>query len=535
VNVTVEHAPNSEAILTIELEWSELERASERAYHRLAQRYNVPGFRRGHAPRSMLERMLGRETLYQEGLESLIEDSYREALRSNQLKPLAEPTIDAPPLQMDQPYRFTVRVPVRAPVELGDYHAARVEQPNVQVTDEDIEKVVRDLQEQQALWVPVERPAQIGDQVIADVKLTVGDRTISNLTDNEFVLAEHREGIFSGMDQHVVGMSEGETKEFTSTIPADYANTELAEQETHYTATLKGVKVRELPEIDDEMARSAGSYETLDDLRAAIREQLRARREANARREFRERLLKAVTDQATVEIHPTLVTSETETMVRETRQLLEQSNFSMSQFLASSHKTEEELRTEFEPEARERVKRELVLDAIADAEGIQASDQEVQSWLDLLANTGAKRRRARQLSPAQRQYVAGHIRRDKAAAHLIEAASATGPDTGEADKADEAAVVTGALRAAQVGAGIAGEAVDMPKTPEAPAADEAATGETPNGMASADGAAAGEKGASVAGKAKAQDVTAPPAATEAPPAARPDTAADAAPSPQGGT
>lgn len=467
MKVTVEHTPNSEVTLTIELDWNELEKASDHAYRELAQRYNVPGFRRGHAPRSMLERMLGKEAIYEHGLEHLIEDSYRDAVRSNNLKPLGQPTMDAPPLEMGQPFTFTARVPVLPPVKLGDYRSVRVERPSVEVSDEDIEKVVLDLQQQQALWLPAERPAQLADHVIADIQLTVGERTISDLHDNEFELAETREGIFTGMDEHLVGLSEGETKEFTTTIPADYTNTDLAGQEAHYTVALKGVKYRELPEIDDELAKSAGDYQTLDDLRGSIREQLRSRRESSADQEFREGLLKAVAEQAEVEIPPILVEDETGVMVREMQRLLEQSGLTWEQFLDGSSKSEAEYRKDLEPEARERVRRDLVLDAIADAEGIEASDQEVQGFLDMLAAVGGGRpMRVRQLSPGQRQHVVNRIRRDKVTQRLVQEATAAAGASGDAGEA--------AAEAARVGAEIAG--------------GEAATrGTTTNGKAAREG------------------------------------------------
>jgi trigger factor len=462
VKVTVEHTPNSEATLTIELEWTELEKASDRAYREMAQRYNVPGFRRGHAPRSMLERMLGKEAIYEHGLEHLIEDSYRDAVRTNNLKPLGQPTVDAPPLEMGQPFTFTARVPVLTPVKLGDYKAVRVERPSVAVSDEDVEKVVLDLQQQQALWLPAERPAQLGDHVVADINLTVGERTISDLHDNEFELAETREGIFTGMDEHIVGMSEGETKEFTTTIPADYTNTDLAGQEAHYTVILKGVKYRELPEIDDELAKSAGDYQTLDDLRTSIREQLQTRRESSAEQDFRENLLKAVAEQAEVEIPPILIEDETGVMVREMQRLLEQSGLTWEQFLDGSSKSEAEYRKDLEPEAHERVRRDLVLDAIADAEGIETSDQEVQGFLDMLATVGGGRpMRVRQLSPGQRQHVVNRIRRDKVTQRLVQEGTTAAAGAEASAETSEA----GAAEAARAGAEITGEGLATRGTP----------------------------------------------------------------------
>ncbi|WIG59132.1 MAG: Cell division trigger factor [Ktedonobacterales bacterium] len=443
MKITIERPSNTEAVVNVELEWVELEKASDRAYQRLAQRYDVPGFRKGHAPRTLLERRLGKETIYQEGLEDLIESSYRDAVRQNNLQPLAQPELDAPTLELGQPYTFVARVPVIPPVELGDYKAIRVAQPKVEITDEDIAKVVEQVREDHAMWLPVERPAEIGDQVIVDLKLTANDRDISNLTDNEFVLVEERPGIFSGMDQQLVGMSEGESKEFTTTIPEDYANAELAGKEASYTVTLKGVKNRELPEADDELAKSVGEYENMDGLREAIREQLQRQKENEARREVRESVLKAVTDQVEIEIPHVLVHNETDEMIDEMQRILAQNRLSFEQYLSMMSKSEEEYRQEIEPEATGRAKRELVLNAVADAEGIEPTTRDLEQWLELMALVGGgKRVRLRDLSAGQRASITRRLARDLATDRLVEIATQEGEAEAEGAPAAEAEAAT---------------------------------------------------------------------------------------------
>ncbi|HLZ25172.1 MAG TPA: trigger factor [Ktedonobacterales bacterium] len=449
MKVSVERTPESEAVLNVELEWGELEKASERAYHKLAQKYTVPGFRRGHAPRTMLERMLGQEAIYQEGLEDLIDSSYRDALKEHAITPLAQPSLDAPPLEIGQPYSFTARVPVVPEVTLGDYKSVHVTPTPTDVTDDDVQNVIEQVREDHAMWLPAERPAQIGDKVVVDLKLTSGDREISNLHDNEMELAADRAGIFTGMDDQVAGMSEGETKEFDTTIPEDYANTELAGKPAHYVITLKGVKYRELPEVDDELAKSVGSYESLDDLREAVRHNLADQKESESRREVREQTLKQITDASEVFIPQVLVDEETETMLDEMKRMLEQSRISWDQYLSISQKDEAEQRKDMEPEARERVKRDLALDAIADAEGITVSDQELQSWLDMYASIGGRRMRLRDLRPGQRAGITARLRRDKATTFLVEHATADTEATSESAAESATPVATNATNAAR--------------------------------------------------------------------------------------
>jgi trigger factor len=462
LKVTIERPTESEAVLQVELEWDELEKASDRAYHKLVQKYKVPGFRPGHAPRSMIERMVGKETLYQEGLEDLVDSAYRDAVREHHLTPLAQPEVEAPEFTMGQPYTFTARVPVLAPVVLGDYHALNVPYPSTEVSDEDVERMVERAREQQAAWLPVERPAQYGDQLTMDLKLTVEDREISDLHDTQFQLVENRPGIYGGMDEQLVGLREGETKQFTTTISADYANAELAGKEAHYDVTLKAVKERELPELDDELAKTAGDFETLEGMRASYREQLERQRETEARREFREAVLKAVADQAQAEVHPIVVQEEIERMLDELRGMLQQNRIDLETFLQMSGKTEEQYREELRPEAEGRAKREMVLDAVAEAEQIPVGDGEIEQWLAFVTALGGQRRRLRDLSPGQRTSIARRLAREKATDLLLDLVQ------------QNAATVSGAAAAAAEGVALSAEeepaAEETPATPAQPAA-----------------------------------------------------------------
>ncbi|HEX6819147.1 MAG TPA: trigger factor [Ktedonobacterales bacterium] len=475
MKVTVERTPESEAVLNVELDWVELEKASDRAYKRLVQQYNVPGFRKGHAPRTMLERMVGKEAIYHEGLDDLIETSYRDAVREHKLLPLGQPTIDHPEIEIGQPLTFTARVPVLAPVELGDYKAIRVEQPDTGVTDTEVQEVIERLRENNAMWIPAERPAQIGDQVTMDLKLTVGERTISDLHDNEFTLVADREGIFKGMDEQVVGMSEGESKQFTTTIAEDYTNTELAGKEAAYDVALKAVKYRELPEIDDELAKTAGDYETLEGLRAGVREQLERQKQSEARRQMRDAAVKLAVDEATAQVAPVLVQDELDVMVGELRRMLEQSRMSYEQYLVMTQKTEEQMREEMEPEAKERVKRDLVLNAIADQEQIEASDGEISGWLEVLGAMGGRKMKLNQLSRGQKANIAGTIRRDKVIERLVEWATADHAKPTDTALTDEAENVEAGASAA---AASATEEVPAEAAISEPDADVSAPSET---------------------------------------------------------
>ena len=396
MNVSVERTPESEAKVTIELDWAEIEAATNKAYKRLAQKYTVPGFRKGHAPRPMVERMVGKEAVYQEGIDDLVDAGYRKALVDHDLTPLTQAHVDGTPtIEEGEPYSILLHVPVLTHATLGDYQAIRVEPPDVAITDQMVEETVERLREQQAIWEPVERGAETGDQVSLDLKLSVEGREkpISDLHDNEFELADDRVGIFTGMDEQIVGMKEGESKSFTTTIPETYSNPDLAGKEARYEVAVKAVKRRELPEVNDEFAATVGEYTTMDEVRQAIREQMRSQRQRDADTTLREDVTKQLIETSTYTIHPLLVEDEANTMMRETARMLEDNRLSLSQFLESSGKTEDEYRKELEPDATERVKRDLALAALADAEGLQVDNTEAGQWFEMktMASIGASR------------------------------------------------------------------------------------------------------------------------------------------------
>lgn len=516
MKVTVERTPGSEAVLNVSLDWDEVEKASDKAYKKLAQKYNVPGFRKGHAPRTMLERMLGREAIYQEGLEDLIDASYREAIREHDLTPVAQPSVEAPPIEIGQPYSFTARVPILSPVTLGDYASVRVPVPSAEVGEEDVEQTLERMRENAAMWLPAERAAQVGDQVTADLKLTVEDKVVSDLKDNEFELAIERPGIFAGMDDHLVGMREGERAEFTTTIPEDYANTALAGKEGHYDVTIKAVKYKELPELDDEFAKSQGNYQTLDQLRDIIRQQLQRQKEGDARRELRDEVAKAVADQAEVEIHPMLVDDEVHQMMREQDRMLKQNGLNLEYYLSMLQKDEETYHKELEPEALGRVKRDLVLTAVADAEDIQVGDDELENMLRLMTALGGKPTRLRQLSATQRASLAARLRRDKAMTRLIEiategkgdsiGASAAAAPTSVEDEAVDAAADAVAEReaseivaqaAAREGAALASATDDQAANVATVASGTASPGDSPQSRKVPESQAASSAGTEV--------------------------------------
>ncbi|HEY7418416.1 MAG TPA: trigger factor [Ktedonobacteraceae bacterium] len=453
MKVSVEKLPTSEAVVDVEISWDEMEKASDKAYHKLVRQVDIQGFRRGKAPRSLLERRLGKEYIYQEGLDDLITEAYRTALHDNEITPITQPKLDAPSFEMGQSYHCSLKVPIVTPVELGDYHSLHFEREEATVTSEEVDKEIESLRNRLATWTVVERPAQYDDRVTVDLKLTSGDQQISDLKDNPFELTQERPGIFSGMDEHIVGMKPGENKSFSTTIPEDYSNEKLAGKQADYTVTLHKIEEKHQPEIDDAFASevSDGQFESMEDLSKAVSDNVLETKKRRIRDELREQALKAVIEQSQFTLHPMLIDEEVDSMLHQLSHAIEQQHMSMDQYLMLMRKSLEEYKQELRPDAENRVKRELVLDEIARKEDIKVQAEE----LEMLFNTYAQMGQPLPQNENQIRALAISFQREKVLTRLIELTTDPDPDEVSEDEAQEDdTTVVNARAAAQVGAEI---------------------------------------------------------------------------------
>ncbi len=390
MKVSVEKLPTSEAVLNVDVTWDEMEKASEKAYRKLVQKVDIQGFRRGKAPRTLVERRLGKEYIYQEGLDDLISEAYRDAVQEHELTPISQPKLDAPVFELGQDYHFSLTVPVVTPVKLADYKALHFEREEAMVSSEEVDKELESYQTRLTEWKEVERAADYDDRVKADLKLTSEEQKISDLKDNTFELTHERHGLFSGMDEYLVGMKAGESKNFSTTIPADYSNEKLAGKQADYEVTVHAVEAKEVPAIDDEFAKkiSDGQYETVEELSKVISDNILTRKKRSQEEELREKILEAVIEQSEFVIHPLLIDEEVADMEHQFGHMLEQQHMNMNQYLKAMNKTHEEYHEEMRPDAENRVKRQLVLEEIARQENIRVEPEEIEALFNTYEQIG---------------------------------------------------------------------------------------------------------------------------------------------------
>lgn len=426
MKVSVEKLPTSEAVLEVDVTWDELEKASEKVYRKLVQKVDIQGFRRGKAPRALLERRLGKEYIYQESLDELISEAYRNALNEYNLTPISQPKLDVTALEIGQPYHFSLTVPIVTPVELPDYRSLHFEREEVSVTSEEVDEELGSLRNHLLTWEEVQRPVQYGDRLKADLKLISNEQTISDLKDNLFEVTQERHGLFTDMDEHLVGMTAGESKSFTTTIPTDYTNEKLAGKEASYDVVVHLVEEKNLPELDDAFATkvSDGRYETLEDLSKALSDNLLEKKKRRINDDLRKKVLDTIVEQSRFVIHPLLIEEEAKEMAHQFGHMLEHEHLSMDQYLKMVHKSREEYLAEVHPDAEERVKRQLVLEEIARSEHIAVEPDELESLLNAYSQMGHELPH----SEDQLRALAFTYRREKALSLLVELTTDPDPD-----------------------------------------------------------------------------------------------------------
>jgi trigger factor len=421
VKVSAQEIEQRQVVLEIEVDRERVDRAMDQAYKRIVNRINVPGFRRGRAPRPLVERMVGREAILEDAVEHLVPQVYQAAIEEQQLKPAGQPSLQ---VTSTDPLQFKATVPLEPTVVLGDYQSIQVPREPLVVEEDEVESVISNIRESHATWVPVERPAQIGDRAAFDVVATRGERTVMDTKDAEFVLDPSGPEPAPGFSNQLVGMSAGDDRTFALGGREGDADAEPVEP-TQFTVHLQGVKEKQLPELDDEFARTAGEKDSMDELRDEIREQIRLHKQQLARERQREAIVKAAVEQARIDMPPQLVERQASRRLETLSASLDKQGITVEQYLQFVGKDESALRSELLEDATQTLKTSLVLEKIAETEGLEITDDEIRSEIEQASSSSNDpARTARQaLERAEtRASFADLLRRRKALERLVELA-----------------------------------------------------------------------------------------------------------------
>jgi trigger factor len=480
VKITVEHLPQSTVRLDIAADPEEFDAALERAFRRISQQVQVPGFRPGRAPRALVERRVGRELIVAEAQRELMDRLYREALQQHRLTPVAEPEVE---IYQDEPLAFRVEVQVYPQVDLDGYRDIRVEPREVEVTEEEIDQVIEGLRRSRAVWKTPDEPRQPrdGDQVIVDIEAYEGEQPFQEpLRQATFVLGESN--LFAEIDQAIRSLRPGESAEFDISFAEEdeRVSPELRGKTLHYRVTVHEVKEAELPEVNDEFAQSLG-VATLSELRDRVRRDLLREKAQAARAEVLEQAVQRLLEVATVELPPALVERQVAADVERLREQLRQRGSSLEGYLRFQGKTLEEFKEELRPQAEARLRRYLVLEAFAEAEGIAVSEEELVAEIErlALASGSPEQFRAFYSVPSVRSYLADELHERKVSERLLELVTeGRGAVIGEAARVLAGAEPAEGTEPAAEEAVTAPEVVDGETTPASESAESLAATET---------------------------------------------------------
>jgi len=424
VKVTNDKTENRQVFLTIEMEPAEVEESLAESYRQLVKKTAVPGFRRGKAPRAVLERHIGKESLFDKALDIMIPKAFEDALKEQGIESFARPSVE---IAQTDPVVFKATVPLPPEVELGDYHQIRMNPEPVTVNEEDVNTVIERLHHQQATWEPVERAVGVNDLAIFDIESTVGDKPFINRKGAQYQVLENQSLPVPGFAEQLLGMEREAEKEFRLQFPEDHSQSELAGKEVLFKVKITEIKQEKLPELDDEFAKGVDpKFETMDTLREQVGNDLRSRAEEKARLDFEERVIEAVVDLAQVEYPPFFVEYEMERLLEQQLRRWQESGKGLEEYLTAINKTEEELREELRPPATKRVTWSLVLNKVTQGEKIEVADTEIDSEIEGMIGsvTEANRDELRSSlnTPQSRESIQDILVRRKTIQRLVEIA-----------------------------------------------------------------------------------------------------------------
>ena len=378
MKTTSEKIENCQVALNIEMEEEETLKYMGIAIEHLARKVTLPGFRKGKAPRALVEQHVGKEAILQEALEHLVSEAYEEALVKESIMAIAGPKIEL--IQVD-PVIFKAIVPLKPEVTPGNYKDIRLEIGKKEVSESDISQVIEQLQMQFGTLVPVERGIQYGDIIVADIDGKRGEETIISRKDAHYEVNEGSRIPVPGFSEKLIGLKKDTEISLDFAFPADYEIKEIADKQFSFSVNIKEVKEKNLPEINDDFAKNAGS-ENVDELKEKIKAGLQSRADEGLKKEFEHKLITTLIERSSIDFPPVLVDKEIDHLISEEARNFNDGEKGLENYLNNAKKSMEEHRTDLRPAASDRVKAYLVTSKIAELENITASDEEVQQSIE---------------------------------------------------------------------------------------------------------------------------------------------------------
>ena len=388
MSLQVEKLEKNMAKLTVEVPAEEFEKALTAAYNKNKGRFNIPGFRKGKAPRAMVEKMYGAGVLYEDAVNEALDATYGDAVEESGLDIVSRPEISVVQVEKGQNLIYTATVAVKPEVTLGEYKGIEVTKATAEVTEEDIEAELKRVQEQNSRLVTVEdRAVEDGDQTVIDFEGFVDGKPFDGGKGEDYPLTIGSHSFIDTFEEQLIGKNIGEACEVNVTFPNEYHSTELAGKPAMFKVTVKEVKRKELPELNDEFAGEVSEYDTLEEYKNDIKEKVAERKQKAAATENEDHVVEKVVENAAMDIPEPMIDSQVNNMVNDYARRMQSQGLSLDQYMKFTGMTIETLREQMKPQALKRIQTRLVLEAVAKAENIVVSDEAVEKEIATMAES----------------------------------------------------------------------------------------------------------------------------------------------------
>ena len=373
--------------LVIEASAEEFEAGLNAAYNKNKNKISVPGFRKGKAPRKMIEQLYGSQIFFEDAANEIIPDAYADAAKESGLDIVSQPKVSIEQLEAGKPFIFAAEVAVRPEVELGEYKGVEVTKSDAEVTDADVEEELKKVQDQNSRTVSVEdRAVKDGDMTVIDFEGFIDGEAFEGGKGENYPLTIGSHSFIDTFEEQMIGMNIGEEKELNVTFPEDYHAENLKGKPATFKVTVKEIKEKQLPELDDDFAQDVSDFDTLAEYKDDLKKKIAERKESEAKAKKESEAIEKVVEAAKMDIPQAMIDTQVNRMLEDFAMRLQQQGLSVEQYFQYTGMTADKIMEEMKPEAVKRIKNSLVLEAVAKAENIEVSEEEFEAELQKMAD-----------------------------------------------------------------------------------------------------------------------------------------------------
>ncbi len=421
MDVKVEKTENkNEVKLSFTVEAEKFEEAMKKVYSKTAKYFNIPGFRKGKAPMQLVERQYGSEIFYEDAFNELVPDLYDEAIKENNVEAVSKPDIDITQMEKGKDLIFTATVQTKPEVKLGKYKGIEIKKIEYNVSDEEINHELGHMQERNSRLISVEdRPVEEGDITVIDFEGFVDGVPFEGGKAENHELEIGSKTFIPGFEDQIIGMKIDEERDINVKFPEEYFSKDLAGKDATFKVKLHEIKKKELPELDDEFAKDVSEFDTLDELKKSIKEKIEEENKNKEKYETEEEAIKTVCENTEIDIPSGMIELEIDNMIKDIEARLSYQGLKLEQYLQMMGKTESEMRTEFEEQAKRSVKSRLVLEAIATAEDTLPTDEEVTEKIKEMAKQYNRDEKELLENEQLKSYLADSMKTEKAIDFIV--------------------------------------------------------------------------------------------------------------------